>query len=74
MAKPSASDMPDVSEVRVSPTWAVPLMAGAPVAGLLGFASTTSVAALVRVSAWPAPSVKDTVTLMALPSSASARV
>ena len=27
--------MPDVSAVRVSPTWAVPLMVGAPVAGLL---------------------------------------
>ena len=49
-------------------------MLGKPVAELLGFASTASVAALVRVSAWPAPSVKDTFTLMALPSSASARV
>ena len=27
--------MPEVSAVSVSPTWAVPLMVGAPVAGLL---------------------------------------
>ena len=27
--------MPDVDAVRVSPTWGVPLTAGAPVAGLL---------------------------------------
>ena len=66
--------MPDVSAVSVSPTCAVPLMVGAPVAGLLGFASTAAVTALVRVSSFPASSVKDTVTLMAAPSSASERV
>ena len=66
--------MPDVSAVNVSPTWAVPLMFGSPVAGVFGFASTAAVAALVSVSALPASSVKDTFTLMALPSSASARV
>ena len=31
--------MPSVSAVSVSPTWAVPLMVGAPLAGLLGGAS-----------------------------------
>ena len=66
--------MPDVSAVRVSPTWAVPLMAGAPVAGLLGFGSTASVAVLVSVSALPSSSVKDTFTVTALPSSATASV
>ena len=42
--------MPDVLAVRVSSTWAVPLMVGAPVAGLLGLAATAAVAALVSVS------------------------
>ena len=32
MATPSASEMPDVKAVRVSPTCAVPLMVGAPAA------------------------------------------
>ena len=66
--------MPETSSVSVSPTWAVPVILGAPVAGLLGFASTASVTALVRVSSLPASSVKLTVTLMGLPMSASARV
>ena len=36
--------MPDVSAVNVSPTWAVPLMVGAPVAGL--FAACCDVAGI----------------------------
>ena len=38
------------------------------------FPATASVAALVRVSSLPPSSVKDTFTLMALPSSAETRV
>ena len=68
--------MPEVSAVNVSPTWAVPVMTGAPVAGVLAccldVADTASVAALVNVSALPASSVKDTRTLMVF--SASAKV
>ena len=63
-----------MSAVSVPPTWAVPLVAGWPVAGLLAFASTAAVAALVSVSSLPASSVKDTFTLMALPSSSATRV
>ena len=74
MFSPSWSAMPDVSAVRVSPTRAVPVIVGVPVAGLFGFAATASVAALVSVSALFASSVKDTVTLTALPSSDPARV
>ena len=76
LLSPSASLTPDVSAVSVSPTWIVPLMVGAPVAGLLGVdaAATASVAAVVRVSSLPASSVKDTSTLMALLSSLSVRV
>ena len=66
--------MADVSAVRVSPTWAVPVMVGAPVAGLLGVGAAASVAALVTVSSLPASSVKLTFTLMALPSSVSVSV
>ena len=66
--------MLEMSAASVSPTWTVPLMVGCPVAGLLAFAATASVAALVTVSALPASSVKDTVTLMVLPSSASVSV
>ena len=66
--------MPDTSTVSVSATWAVPLMVGRPVAGLLAFAATASVAALVNDSALPASSAKDTVTLTVLPTSASTRV
>ena len=58
-----------MSAVKVSPTCAVPLMVGAPVAGLFGRASTVSVAALVSVSSLPASSVKVTRTLMILPRS-----
>ena len=54
-----------------------PAMAGNPVAGVLGgggAAATAPVAALVSSSSLSAASVKDTFTLTALPSSASARV
>ena len=64
--------MPEVLAVSVSPTLAVPLMLGAPDAGLLGggsAAATAAVAALVSDSAWPASSVNDTFTLIALPTS-----
>ena len=69
--------MPVVSAVRVSPTWAVPVMVGAPVAGVLGrggAAATAPVPALVSCSSLPASSVKDTLILMALPASAATRV
>ena len=69
--------MPVVPAVRVSPTWAVPVMVGNPVAGVLGgggAAATAPVPALVSCSSFSASSVKDTLTLMALPASASARV
>ena len=74
MSNPSSSAMPDVSAVSISPTWAVPLMVGAPVAGRLGRASTSPVAALVKVSSLSASSVKLTFTLIVLPWSASTRV
>ena len=35
MSSPSASPMPEMSAVSVSPIWAVPVMVGWPVAGLL---------------------------------------
>ena len=66
--------MPETPAVSVSPTWAVPLMVGWPVAGVLGLAATVSVAALVSVSGLPASSVKDTRTLTVLPSSESISV
>ena len=62
--------MPVVLAVSVSPTRAVPVMVGAPVAGLLT-AVTAAVAALVNDSALSASSLKDTWTLMALPTSAA---
>ena len=65
--RPSASLMPDVSAVSVSPTRAAPLMVGAPVAGVF----TLAVASLVKVSALLALSVKLTFTLMNLPPSAA---
>ena len=67
--------MPEVSTVRVSPTWAVRVMVGTPVAGLSGWgaASTASVATLVNVVSFPASSLKVTRTLMVWPwSSANA--
>ena len=66
--------MPEVSAVNVSPTWAVPLMLGKPVAVVLALAATASVAALVRVSLFSASSVKETFTLIVLPWSASVSV
>ena len=41
LARPSASMMPDVAAVSVSPTCAVPLIVGAPVAGLFSVRSLT---------------------------------
>ena len=66
--------MPDVSAVSVLSTWAVPLMVGRPVAGVLGLAATAVVAALVSVSSLSASSVKLTRTLMVLPLSAETSV
>ena len=72
--------MPVVSAVSSSPTWAVPVMVGAPVAGVLEASccwtakSTASVAALVNVVSFPASSVTMTLTLMVLPSSSATRV
>ena len=43
LSSPSSSAMPDVSAVSVSSTWAVPLMVGRPVAGVLGLAATAVV-------------------------------
>ena len=59
MVNPSVSAMPEVSAVSSSPTWAVPLMVGCPVAGLSGWgaAATASVAALVSVVSFSASSV-----------------
>ena len=73
MDSPLPSAMPEVPAVRVSPTRAVPLIAGAPVAALL-VGATAAVAALVRVSPKPASSVNVTCTLMALPTSVAARM
>ncbi len=69
----SASMMPDVAAVSVWPTCAVPLIVGAPVAGLFA-AATVVVASLVRTSSKPPPSVNDTSTLIAAPASATASV
>ena len=49
LLSPSASAMPDLLAVSVSPTCTVPLMVGAPVARELGRTATASVAALVDV-------------------------
>ena len=66
--------MAEVLTVSVSPTWAVPLIVGTPVAALLGLAATDAVAALVSDSALPAPSVKETRTEMASPCSEAVSV
>ena len=65
-----------VDAISVSPTCAVPVMEGAPVAGLLeaGAVTTESVAALVRVSSFSASSVKLTLTLMVSPTSSETNV
>ena len=73
LVSPSASLMPPVTAVSVSPTRAVPVIVGTPVAGLLA-AATVPVAALVRVSALLASSVKLTFTLIVVPSSAATSV
>ena len=52
LVNPSWSSMGEVSAVRVSPTWGLPLMPGWPVASRIGAAATATVAALVRVSWW----------------------
>ena len=66
--------MPVTFAVSVSPTWAVPLMAGALVASLFGLAATSPVGSLGNDSVLPESSVKLTVTLTVLPSSSSVRV
>ena len=66
--------MPLVTAVSVSSTRAVPVIVGAPVAGVLGAAATVAVAALVSVSGLLASSVKLTFTLIVLSSSSSTRV
>ena len=66
--------MSDTDAVSVSSTCGVPLIVGAPVAGLFGAASTGSLAALVTLSALPPSSVKLTRTLIVSPSSALTRV
>ena len=73
MVSPSESEMPVVLAVSVSPTWAVPVMVGAPVAGLLA-AVTAAVAALVNDSALSASSLKDTWTLIPVSASPATRV
>ena len=78
LPSPSASAIPEISAVSVSPTRAVPAMAGAPVAGVFsscgGDAGETSTVSLSSDSGWPASSVKDTSTLMVLPASSATRV
>ena len=63
--------MAEASTVSVRRTWGVPPMVGSPVAGLFGGGATATVAALVRLSWLFASSVKETLTFMVLPSSAS---
>ena len=65
MPRPSPSDKPVAPALRVSPTLAVPVMVGAPVAGVLGgggAAATAPVTALVSDSSLPPSSVKLTLT------------
>ena len=69
--RPSASAMPSVDAVSVSPACAVPEMVGAPVAGEFGRACTSVVAALVNASPFPASSVKLTRTFSVAPTSES---
>ena len=64
--------MPVVFAVSVSPTCAVPVMVGSPVAGVLD-AVTVAVGALVNDSSVPASSVKVIRTLTVFPSSAATR-
>ena len=68
--------MSDVEAVSVSPTRALPAISGRPWAGEFarGAAATGPVAALVKLSALPASSVKLTRTFSLLPASASTAV
>ena len=66
--------MAAVPAVSVCPTCAVPVIVGAPVAGVFGAAATAAVAALVSVSGLLASSVKLTVTLTVVPWSAATSV
>ena len=66
--------MPVVTAVSVWPTCAVPVMVGAPVAGVFGAPATVSVGALVRCSSLPKSSGKLTSILTFLPRSSSVRV
>ena len=61
--------MPDVVAVCSTPTCAVPVIVGVPVAGVLTYSSTGSMSSLVSVSLLSRSSVKLTLTLMVLPSS-----
>ena len=63
-----------MTAVSVSSTRAVPVIVGAPVAGVLGAAATVAVAALVSVSGLLASSVKLTFTLIVVPKSAATSV
>ena len=63
-----------VPAVSVCPTCAVPVIAGAPVAGVFGAAATATVAVLVSVSGLLASSVKLTFTLIVVPWSAATSV
>ena len=63
-----------VTAVSVCPTCAAPVIAGAPVAGVLAAAATAAVAVLVSVSGLLASSVKITFTLIVLPRSAPTSV
>ena len=65
--------MPVVTAVSVRPTNAVPVMVGAPVAGVGVAVVTVAVAALVSVSVLLASSSKVTLTLRVLPRSAATR-
>ena len=71
---PLVSVIADVPAVRMLPTAVLPVMVGWPVAALfVGAVAVAVVPALVRVSAFPSSSVKDTRTLMVLSSSALTR-
>ena len=63
-----------LTDVSVCPTCAVPVIVGAPVAGVLAAAATAAVAVLVSVSGLLASSVKITFTLIVLPRSAPTSV
>ena len=71
----SVGDTRSFQAFSVSPTWAVPPMVGAPVAGLLGRGRhSVGRRSLVSVSALPSSSVKVTRTLMVLPASPGTRI